>query len=143
MRLTVKPTSALIAALALGVAACTGSSGTVSAQSFNCSYAKTADEVLICQSPELARMDSVLASNYADLRGMLNSRERAWLQNEQRGWLRARMSCGYNYRCVYQMYARRWDEIITMAGRVCYARRLECLDLGGPGDGSIKMTGPL
>jgi uncharacterized protein len=137
-----KTTSTLIAALALGVAACTGSAP-ASAQSFNCNYARTADEILICQSPELARMDTTLSDAYFDLRNFLNRREAASLQNDQRDWLRARMSCGRNYQCVYQTYAGRWYQLMVRFDKACRARGLNCEDAGSGGNGSIEMSGPL
>jgi uncharacterized protein len=138
-----KTTSTLIAALALGVAACTGSAAPASAQSFNCNYAKTADEVLICQSPELARMDTVVSESYFSLRNSLDSRSAAWLKNQQAEWLQARMSCGRDYSCIYYTYARRWSQIMFLIDVQCHMRGWNCEDLGAGGDGSIKMSGPL
>jgi uncharacterized protein len=37
------------------------------AQSFNCRYAKKADEILICQDPQLSQLDERLASIYSQV----------------------------------------------------------------------------
>jgi uncharacterized protein len=88
-------------------------------------------------------MDTTLADAYFDLRNLMNRRDVAWLQNDQRGWLQARVSCGRNYPCVYQMYARRWSQLMFQFDKVCRARGLNCEDAGSGGDGSIEMSGPL
>jgi uncharacterized protein len=64
------------------------------AQSFNCNYAKTPDEVLMCQSPKLSQMDEKLADVYFALRNALYTPFRRRLEAEQSAWLRHRIQCG-------------------------------------------------
>jgi uncharacterized protein len=77
------------------------------AQSFNCRYAKTADEVLICQDPRLAQLDEQLSSIFSRLRNSLPAGERVLLDTGERRWLRARMSCGRDAACIAALYRQR------------------------------------
>ena len=43
----------------------------VHAQSYNCRYAKTADEILICQDSQLSAMDERMSALYYQLRNGL------------------------------------------------------------------------
>jgi uncharacterized protein len=81
------------------------------AQSFNCNYAKTPDEVMICQSPKLSELDQKLATIYFDLINNLDLRTQRRLKAEQSLWLRRRMSCGYNGSCIEWAYRTRIDEL--------------------------------
>ncbi len=56
---------------------------TAHAQSFNCRYATKPDEVLICQSPVLGRLDERMSSLYFALRNRLSGGERRALEAEQ------------------------------------------------------------
>lgn len=53
------------------------------AQSFNCRYAKTADEMLICQDPKLAALDERLASVDSRLHRLVPGARRVWLERDQ------------------------------------------------------------
>jgi len=74
------------------------------AQSFNCRYAKTADEVLICQSPGLAALDEQMSSLYFRLKTRLYGSALAQLESTNSYWLSRRMSCGRNAYCIEQNY---------------------------------------
>lgn len=82
------------------------------AQSFNCNYARTPDEVLICQEGELARLDERLASIYARVRGRLDAQDRRELEFEQSSWLQSRKECGRDFRCIESHYRRRIDQLL-------------------------------
>jgi uncharacterized protein len=77
------------------------------AQSFNCRYARSADEVLICQEPQLSRLDEELAAVYARVRSRTRGSDLEELTAEQASWLRGRKECGRDYRCVESYYRRR------------------------------------
>lgn len=81
------------------------------AQSFNCRYARTADEILICQDERLSRLDERLASVYARARSRLDAQDRRELEFEQSSWLQSRKECGRNYNCVEDHYRRRIDQL--------------------------------
>jgi uncharacterized protein len=81
------------------------------AQSFNCRYARTADEVLICQDDRLSRLDVVLSRTYYRLRNSLYGRERRQLERSQTRWLASRMDCGRDYACVESHYQARIQEL--------------------------------
>ena len=55
------------AKIALLVGGTLGTTATADTQSFNCRYAKTATEVLICQNPELGRLDEEMAAAFYGL----------------------------------------------------------------------------
>jgi len=79
----------------------------VHATSFNCRYAKAADEVLICQDAQLSALDERMSSLYFNLRNSLSGYRRAALEDSQSRWLHGRMSCGRDRDCVYDSYVRR------------------------------------
>jgi hypothetical protein len=55
----------------------------VHAQSFNCHYAKTADEVLICQDHQLSALDERMAGIYSQVRQNLYGSQRIILESQQ------------------------------------------------------------
>jgi uncharacterized protein len=81
------------------------------AQSFNCRYARTADEVLICQDGQLSALDERMSGNYARLRNGLYGSARAALEAKQAAWLRSRMSCGRDAGCIAGSYRQRIREL--------------------------------
>lgn len=81
------------------------------AQSFNCRYAKSPDEVAICQSDRLSRLDQILARLYFSVRNRLYGGERAALEREQARWLRSRRDCGADIPCIAESYESRIQEL--------------------------------
>jgi uncharacterized protein len=96
----------LLIALGVPIALILGSTAT-SAQSFNCRYAKTPDEVLICQIPKLGEMDSKMANLYFGYRSLTHGRARQRLESDQSAWLQHRSSCGRNPSCIARAYRDR------------------------------------
>jgi uncharacterized protein len=76
-------------------------------QSFNCNYAKTADEVAICQYPNLSALDEQMSSLFYRLRNSLPARQVGFLEAEQASWLQSRMACGRDVDCIEESYQRR------------------------------------
>ena len=81
------------------------------AQSFNCRRASQPDEVLICQSARLSRLDERMSSLYFGLRNRVFGRERRELEAEQAQWLRSRMACGRDFGCIEDAYRARIREL--------------------------------
>ncbi|MEZ5785780.1 MAG: hypothetical protein R3D62_04695 [Xanthobacteraceae bacterium] len=81
------------------------------AQSFNCRYARSADEVLICQNEHLSNLDVVLSRTYYRLRNSLYGAARRRLEASQSRWLASRMDCGRDYACVDRHYQARIREL--------------------------------
>lgn len=79
-----------------------------SAQSFNCRYAKTPDEVVICENPALSLLDTQMASWYSASR---SGPARGQVETEQRAWLQYRRSCGSDLTCLKQAYEDRIDAL--------------------------------
>ena len=85
------------------------------AQSFNCRYARSADEVLICQDARLAALDEQLAANYAHLRQQVFRTERKRLEQSQALWLKQRRDCGRDADCIAQAYEERIQSLTVQA----------------------------
>jgi len=81
------------------------------AQSFNCRYARSADEVLICQDAALGALDERMSAIYARLRNSLYGGARASLEADQATWLRGRMACGRDADCIADSYRQRIREL--------------------------------
>jgi uncharacterized protein len=90
-------------------------STSVSAQSFNCNYAKAVDEVAICRSPLLSRLDEQMSTMYHlrqdHLSGPLFGVQRLQLENGQAAWLSGRRLCGGDPGCIEQAYRQRIREL--------------------------------
>jgi uncharacterized protein len=84
---------------------------TASAQSFNCHNARLPDQVMICQSPVLSRLDERMASIYFTARNRLSGPARRELEFDQSDWLRLRMDCGRDYYCIERAYQRRIPQL--------------------------------
>ena len=82
------------------------------ARSFNCANARLPDEVLICQSPVLSRLDQRMASIYFALRYRIRGAARRELEAAQSDWLRERMNCGRDYYCIERAYERRIPQLL-------------------------------
>ena len=91
----------------IGLMAMCGAFAPVAAQSFNCNYARAADEVAICQSRLLSRLDERMSSRYYSVRNSLFGSERRRLLDINRSWLRERRNCGRDYSCLVSVY-RSW-----------------------------------
>jgi uncharacterized protein len=89
------------------------------AQSFNCNYARTPDEVLICQDQTLISLDEQLAELYFAFHNRAYAWRQSKLEHEQANWLRWRMSCGRDYSCVRQAYEGRIAELRDQQRSVC------------------------
>jgi uncharacterized protein len=72
------------------------------AQSYDCKNSKTAAELVVCDSPDLSRLDRQLNRVYA------RSNTSVW---KQRAWLRSRNACGIDARCIRRLYLRRIEEL--------------------------------
>jgi uncharacterized protein len=81
------------------------------AQSFNCSFARTPDEVLICQDSHLSELDERMATQYAQVRNSLPPPARHSLEAEQAEWLRTRHQCGRDGGCIAASYQQRIREL--------------------------------
>jgi uncharacterized protein len=89
------------------------------AQSFNCNFAKTPDEVLICQNRTLSEMDEKLANLYFGLHSHVYGRDRVRMEVDQTSWLRHRMSCGRDVYCIAVAYQRRVRDLYHDTPWVC------------------------
>ena len=81
------------------------------AQSFNCRYARTPDEVAICQNGRLSDLDERLSSRFFRLRDNLYGPDRARLDREQAAWLSRRRGCGSDRSCIADAYLNRLSDL--------------------------------
>ena len=82
-----------------------------SAQSFNCRYAKTPDEVAICGDPRLSQLDERMSRRFFTLRNELSPPEQIRLDDTQGHWLNRRSSCGSDPDCIAEAYLSRIDQL--------------------------------
>jgi uncharacterized protein len=99
--------STLTAITALSVTTCLPAS----AQSFNCRYAKTPDEVAICGDPRLSQLDERMSRRFFTLRNELIPPEQVRLDDTQGQWLARRGSCGDDPACIEEAYLTRIDQL--------------------------------
>lgn len=81
------------------------------AQSFNCRYAKTPDEVAICQSSYLSGLDQRMSTLYFRVRNRLNNGARFRLEAQQSRVLQERRGCGADRECIADVYRRRIEDL--------------------------------
>jgi uncharacterized protein len=81
------------------------------AQSFNCRYAKTPDEVAICSDPRLSQLDERMSRRFFQLRNELSPPQQLRLDETQGGWLARRNSCGSDPGCIEEVYLTRIDQL--------------------------------
>ena len=84
----------------------TTSSRAEAGPSFNCRDIKAPDEVLICQIPELGKLDRELARVYAAYMQDNKGGFREHMRRIQEEWLQQRHACGYNRDCIEDLYYR-------------------------------------
>jgi uncharacterized protein YecT (DUF1311 family) len=75
--------------------------------SFDCSKARTPDELEICRNGMLASLDRQLDGLYAAVRDRSNGDRQIALRDEQRSWLRQRAACLSNDTCLLDTYRSR------------------------------------
>lgn len=87
------------------------SASATSAASFNCRYAKSPDEVLVCQDSTLSDMDEQMSAAYASRRKEFHGADLKRFENMRYQWLSRRKSCGYDAGCIKRVY-RGWTAAI-------------------------------
>ena len=98
----------MLARLSIALAALLLPAAAAQAQSFNCRYARFADEVAICQSPLLSRLDERMSRRFYEARNESGGPD---LDAEQDAWLRSRRSCGSDEDCIEEAYRERIREL--------------------------------
>ena len=81
------------------------------AQSFNCRYAKKADEKLICRRTYLARLDEEMVRLFNQVMEQVPAPVRRMTRAQQDGWLRSRHQCTWNAECIALHYRARIREL--------------------------------
>ncbi|MBM7068733.1 lysozyme inhibitor LprI family protein [Actibacterium sp. 188UL27-1] len=79
--------------------------------SFDCRKAATGTEFAICGSPDIARMDRIMAQRYRSLRASMDRNAAQALQSSQRNWLNRRNRCGNDLNCLSVVYRTRLSEL--------------------------------
>jgi uncharacterized protein YecT (DUF1311 family) len=86
--------------------------------SFECKSAKNPNEKLICQSTELAELDSNMADLVTTVMDRLNNTDRQDLQKSQRSWLRERLDCGDDFTCTKEAYDERIKHLKSVLAKL-------------------------
>ena len=85
--------------------------------SFNCGNARTRGEIAVCNDPELASLDRLMAAQFVSATRRADPEQRALLQRTRGDFLRHRDQCPSDA-CVAQTYRGRMREITDiMSGR--------------------------
>lgn len=95
----------------IAIWAIAGAAADAQAQSFNCRSADFPDEFLICDSPELSRLDERLDRVFRQNMSRLSRAEQRALDREEERWVISRRRCGRNYGCIEVHYEDRIDEL--------------------------------
>ena len=100
-----------------GVQACLSHELTFGAKgtspSFGCAATTAADEVTICHSATLSKLDRELSEQYRQLLNNLSAEQRTRLRSGQRDWLNKRADCGTDEDCIQLSYR---DRILYLRG---------------------------
>jgi hypothetical protein len=83
---------------------------------FNCRYAHTRTERLVCNSPSLAANDRAMASVYYGAVASADPATKDRIRASRNGFLRRRERCGDDEGCVARTYRERIAEIRGMTG---------------------------
>ena len=103
-------------------------SSSAKAASFDCTKAKTADEVAICKTQILSDLDTQMAALYGvrmQIPMLMGAKGAA--QDEQRTFLAERGACGGNVACIQQAYLNR---IAVLNQAIQTAMHDYCVKLG-------------
>jgi uncharacterized protein len=84
--------------------------------SFSCRGVDRCPERVICDTPELARMDNAMAGLYFTLQGMASRPGARALLENQRDWLASRNDCGCNASCLVSTYSERISALRSVIG---------------------------
>lgn len=109
-----------------------------SAQSFNCRYARTADEVLICQDSKLSALDGQMAELYSKQRQNIFGSPRIMLERNQKAWLKSRNQCGRDKACIEQGYRKRIQELTSTPLRVSECVQTKIAEFGFRLEGELN-----
>jgi uncharacterized protein len=101
----------MISRTTLGILALQFLASVANAQSFECRYASTDVELVICGNKSLSLLDSQLATAFYHLRDRLFGAQRAALDQSQQRWILRRGRCHYNAACIARVYEVRIDEL--------------------------------
>ena len=108
-----------IFALLIGLSVLLTSSPLQSAPSYDCSKASNKVESIICQTPELQRLDNKLHHIYQTVLRQISSEEKPLLRAFQRGWIKGRDDCWKSDKlgqCIEDNYKTRVTELEIQAG---------------------------
>jgi len=83
---------------------------------FNCRYARTRTERLVCSSPALAGEDRAMSSVYYGAIAAADPGTKARIRASRDSFLRRREQCGGDEGCVARAYRQRIAEIRSIAG---------------------------
>ena len=80
-------------------------------QGFDCRYARSPDEQMVCRDPRLSRLDEQLNSVYAREYYGQQGAARGRLDQAEDAWVIERRRCGADYACIEQSYRRRIEQL--------------------------------
>lgn len=93
-----------VAALYVAVFVVLSASVPANAASVDCSTAAAADEIAICNDPDLSRRDEAMAAQTRVLMARLPVEAQAGVLHSEQAWLRGRAACGGDVACLQSSY---------------------------------------
>jgi uncharacterized protein len=84
-------------------------------QAFNCSFAKSPDEITICRDASLGALDEQMSDHFYKIRQQLPPAGLKALNAGQKDFMKRRTFCGTDSECIAGMYAERLETLCTLA----------------------------
>lgn len=117
------PIRSLALALALLVA---GLGQSATSQTFDCETAYRPDERVICERPQLRRLDRQIASQFRDLMQTPDEHRRRLIRETQEAWESSRHRCRADVACIRMHYRVRLSELAAVDEPVAPPQRFVC-----------------
>lgn len=109
-----------------------------STPSFDCRLATIASERLICDNPQLARLDREIAAAYADARG--RTAQPNAILDQQKSWIKQRDACGGSFGCLQASMSDRLNELSRTGPQFQPTVSASNVDRGGILDGTPSRS---
>ncbi len=85
-----------------------------------CRYANNSTERMICMDQDLISLDYELGRLYKMTKNSLRGYAKRRLIADEKNWIYSRNECGRNYRCIYNHYIYRIDELRKILNSIGY-----------------------
>jgi len=94
---------------------CLGVSTSAISASFDCNFAQTDVEKILCNNPLISRLDHELSIEYRQILKKTDDEGRDKIKSEQRYWLKSIRNSCKTEKCVLRAYSRRLSDFMSTA----------------------------